>query len=237
MPRYLIQPHVHLCVSDGQVVMLDLRRDEYVGLGAAESESLSTKVGGWPISHGEDRSCSSTADAPEVQSLLESMVQRGLLTADGGIGRAAIPPSVQSPAKAMLTEPAPRITFGQVGNFGRAWFSAMVALRIRSIESAVRRVSRRKTRLATTNSDDPERMLKLVSVFTALRPFLFTAKEECLFDSLALIEFLAAYGLYPLWVIGVQAHPFAAHSWVQYDDTVLNDYPEHVLKYVPILAI
>jgi hypothetical protein len=59
----------------------------------------------------------------------------------------------------------------------------------------------------------------------------------CLFDSLALIHFLAQYGLYPDWVFGVSADPFEAHCWVQAGQVVLNDTVERVSAFTPILTI
>ena len=77
----------------------------------------------------------------------------------------------------------------------------------------------------------------LVEAFLHLRALYFTTKDECLFDSLVLVEFLARHGLYPTWVIGVSTNPFKAHSWVQVGDRVLNDLPERVSMFTPILVI
>ncbi len=70
-----------------------------------------------------------------------------------------------------------------------------------------------------------------------MRVFLFTSKSECLFDSLTLLNFLARYGIFPDWVFGVQARPFAAHCWVQLDEIVFNDTVEHVGGYTPIMTV
>ena len=77
---------------------------------------------------------------------------------------------------------------------------------------------------------------ELVAGFQRLRPLLFSTREACLFNSLALIEFLAQHDCYPHWVFGVRARPFAAHCWVQLDHTVLNDGVEHVSRYTPIMV-
>jgi hypothetical protein len=70
-----------------------------------------------------------------------------------------------------------------------------------------------------------------------MRVFLFSSREECLHDSLAVLEFLARHELFPTWVFGVRARPFAAHCWVQHADIVLNDTFEHVSSYVPIMVV
>jgi hypothetical protein len=62
-------------------------------------------------------------------------------------------------------------------------------------------------------------------------------KHVCLYDSLALVEFLAHYRLFPQWVFGVMAEPFAAHCWVQQDDRVLNDSVDYVRGFTPIMVV
>jgi hypothetical protein len=70
-----------------------------------------------------------------------------------------------------------------------------------------------------------------------MRAFLFSTRDECLHDSLAVLEFLARHQLFPSWVFGVRARPFAAHCWVQHDGFVCNDTVEHVSGYVPIMVV
>ncbi|MFL6603958.1 MAG: lasso peptide biosynthesis B2 protein [Steroidobacteraceae bacterium] len=83
---------------------------------------------------------------------------------------------------------------------------------------------------------DFERAHLLTSVFNSLRLF-FPRPYQCLFDSLALINFLARFKLYPDWVFGVIAEPFDAHCWVQADGVVLNDTIERVSAFTPIMCV
>lgn len=48
---------------------------------------------------------------------------------------------------------------------------------------------------------------------------------------------LSGIGCASTLVIGVRAEPFAAHSWVQVDQVVLNDTAEEVRRFTPILAL
>jgi len=80
-------------------------------------------------------------------------------------------------------------------------------------------------------------MRAAVAAYEKLRPLVFTARDRCLHDSLALVGFLAAEGMFPRWVIGVQTQPFGAHSWVQCGGTVLNDHPDRVRRFRPILVL
>jgi hypothetical protein len=70
-----------------------------------------------------------------------------------------------------------------------------------------------------------------------LRIFLFSHRDRCLHDSLALLEFLARYDIFPDWAFGVRARPFVAHCWVQHGDIVFNDTVEHVAGYTPIMVV
>ena len=121
--------------------------------------------------------------------------------------------------------------------FLKAVVQATIVLRWGSLERAVRRVKTRRARLQGSQLFDIKRTRELVSVFTDLRPLLFTSREACLFESLVLLEFLACYGIFPRWIFGVRARPFAAHCWVQQGDVVLNDTLGHLARYTPIMMV
>jgi hypothetical protein len=105
-------------------------------------------------------------------------------------------------------------------------------------ERVIRRVRTRNARVGSIATQlDTARAAKLVEGFARYRVFLFSSKNECLYDSLALLEYLARYGIYADWVFGVQTRPFAAHCWVQHGDIVFNDTVEHVSGYTPIMVV
>lgn len=58
-----------------------------------------------------------------------------------------------------------------------------------------------------------------------------------MFDSLALLHFLARYRQFPRWVYGVKLKPFRAHCWVQAGDVVVNDIVDNVRGYTPIMSV
>jgi hypothetical protein len=98
-------------------------------------------------------------------------------------------------------------------------------------------VSERKQRHAKQLHEfDFPKAKRLYSVFSALRP-IYPRDYLCLFDSLAFLEFLSAYGLFPTWVFAVTSDPFTAHCWVQQGDVVLNDSVERASGYVPIMTV
>jgi hypothetical protein len=81
-----------------------------------------------------------------------------------------------------------------------------------------------------------EEARKLVGIFDRLRS-LYPADYLCLFDSLALLEFLSRYKLFPSWVFAIRPAPWGAHCWVQDACTIFNDDPYNVLEYLPIMQV
>jgi hypothetical protein len=108
-------------------------------------------------------------------------------------------------------------------------------LRDQPFPSIVELVRARKRRNADpARPFDFERAHSLSAVFASLRLF-FPRPYQCLFDSLALINLLARFRLYPDWVFGVIAEPFEAHCWVQAGGVVLNDTIKRVSAFTPIM--
>jgi hypothetical protein len=116
--------------------------------------------------------------------------------------------------------------------------TASLALRFVGLERVLTRVRRRnEVESRRVPPLDIERIRSLIGDFGALRPWFFTSKNQCLFEALALSEFLARYRIYPTWVFGVQARPFAAHCWLQQDGVLFNDTVDHIRRYTPILSV
>jgi hypothetical protein len=242
---YFLAPHVYPCVTDDHVVLLDLQRDKYVGVGREEMASLAARVKGWPLG-GMLSPPESGADlkAPDTRadSLVNKMLAAGMLTTDASVGKEARPVEMPRPEDALVIddlESRPEVTFRHVVRFLRASALAALSLRLRSIESVISVVSARKAARARRKSNqvDLEAARGAVAAFIRLRPLLFGAQDACLFDSLALIRFLSYYGIFPTCVIGVQTGPFGAHCWVQHEAIVFNDAPEYVRRFTPILTV
>jgi hypothetical protein len=247
MSQYLLASHVYLCVTDDHAVLLDLKRDKYVGIGRGQMTALAQCVRGWPALGSPAPAPHNGATAPS-SAFLSKMLASGMLTTDAARGKDARPVHLPRPETTMMAldlaaagpdcfDARPQITFGHVLNFVRATLRARGALRWRHIASVVAKVRARKARRGASQRVDLAAARRHVAAFVHLRPLLFTTKDACLADSLALVNFLAAYGIFPNWVFGVQTGPFAAHCWVQEGDVVLNDTPDHVRRYTPILAV
>lgn len=236
-----LAPHVRACSTGGHVVLLDLKRNQYLGINFSEALPLYKVVKDWPalyVSHGEDES-----HVPDAE-LLEEMRQAGLLTEAPASLSSVSPGDVPPAERALLIgyeEILADIDWRDAMRFCRATLQAKYLLRSRTLEAAVNRVSQRRARISRGSQvlGDVEwsNLQRLYCSYIRLRTFLFTASNECLFDSLVLGEFLALYGVYPVWIFGVATNPFAAHCWLQLGQTVINDTPDNVRYYTPIMSV
>jgi hypothetical protein len=115
---------------------------------------------------------------------------------------------------------------------------AHVMLKYRSFNTLLRHLRSRKSSQASSSVQPPiAQVQKLVAIFVWLRPFVYAEANACLFDSVALADFLYRHQIFPEILIGVRTQPFAAHSWVQHHGFVLNSIPDDLTSYTPILSI
>lgn len=236
-----LAPHVHGCWTQQHVVLLDLKRNKYLGIPAADALALDQLVQGWPA---RDRHASvQIADFSDGQDVLQEMLEDGMLTTAGHVDQRRTT-GVPQPVEPLIdgySDVTASVTLRSVMRFLRGTTAARMLLSRSTLERIAQRVQRRRAKFeGITDSVRPfdvERTRMLTATFTKLRMFFFTANNECLFDSLALAEFLAHYRVFPHWVFGVSSSPFAAHCWLQHDGIVINDSPELVAKFAPIMIL
>lgn len=228
--------HVRACCADGQVILLDLDRGKYVGVGGAQVPALARAIEGWPVSPDHPGPSGEPAD---IDALTAPLLAQGLLTCATTAG--PVTAMLEEPMRSLNAEDAVQdaaVGWHRVCRFLMSAVTASTWLHWRSLAAIVRTVAARRARLQTQNSPASlEAMRELVAAYLRLRPFAFTAHDRCLHDSLTLVHFLASEGVFAHWVIGVRTQPFGAHSWVQSGETVLNDQHEHVRRYQPILVV
>ena len=242
-PRRLrLASHVCACQSDGQVILLDLRRNKYIGVGGRHVAALAHAIDGWPVSALDQ---DHPVLASDIRTLTQPLLLQGLLT-DRLVDRLADKPFTSSIAEATASldvEDAmedPVIGARRMVQMIRSAAVVAMWLRYRSLLSIAQAVAVRRERFEPgriSGPASPNAMRAAVAAYDKLRPLVFTARDRCLHDSLALVGFLAAEGMFPRWVVGVQTQPFGAHSWVQSGGTVLNDHPDRVRRFRPILVV
>jgi hypothetical protein len=239
MQPYLLAPHVYPCVSGQHVVLMDLERDKYVAV--VPAHRLAAWVRGWPVGsiHTPDPSLDVDAGA---DALVAQMLAHGMLVSDPHVGKPAVPVSAARATRSLVEfdlDVRPRAAGALLLRFGRSYLQAQLSLKLRPIQAIVETVRDRKSLWTSRGAReaDPVRLRALVSAFTRLRPLFYTLRSACLLDSLTMVRFLDAEGIHPEWVFGVKTDPFDAHCWVQQGEVVLNDAPDRVRQYSPILVV
>jgi hypothetical protein len=231
MARYFLRKHVYLCVHGSEIVFLDLKEDKYLSIAAS-------KVGG-VLTPSSD--FSSSEELPAAKRTADTLVKRGLLTEDASAGKPAEAMAIPPPTADLMDDKTyfdSALTPRDVIRFLRAALIGFVALRCGSLMHAVERVSKRNARFSSSaRSVDLELTKQCVAKFERMRPFVFSARNQCLFESFVLLEFLSNYQLYPCWVFGVRTVPFGAHCWLQQMNVVVNDSMEHASGFTRILAV
>lgn len=240
MRPYRLADGAYLCASEEGAVFLDLKSGCYTGLDAEQSAAMSAIVEGWPSPLGE-----AAAHLAEALLLAETLCEQRLLAR-------ATPASAQERTAQRATSQLPEVTseliawhemtwrdvrIDNVYVFIRSMIVACAVLRLRQFESVVKRARSRKLRRTDAKSFRVDHLRPLLSAFFHIRTLFYAPKGNCLRDSLILLEFLAHYGVFPTWVIGVQIKPFGAHSWLQHSSFVLNGTVPFVRSYRPILVV
>jgi hypothetical protein len=234
--QYFLSNHAFFCRAGHHYVFLDLKADRYWAIARERLEAIGPSLRGW--SEGTDAQTSTQhAQAGHAGDIGKLLVERGLLTTDPAAGRAVVPTRFRLPERAFTLNSPPiggQLGIRHVPTFIIAGCRAAIKRRRRPISQILEKPAAHMR----TGPDrfDEDKCRSLVATFSVLRPY-FPEKSSCLVDSFMLIEFLARYRIRPHWVFGVRTAPFSAHCWVQHDNLVLNDTPEHVSSFVPIMAV
>jgi hypothetical protein len=245
--RYLLARHVFVCLHGEHAVLLDLLRDQYLALDAGTSDQLAGMIGDWPVRSPESLGHLSHRDTGPVENMINDLLQRGLITTDPDEGKSATPVTAPQPSEALFstaelpddTTAVPLLTqTARTTALLIASGTAALRLRFFPIHRTIGRVARAGRRATSKQlAFDKNTARQGVALFYQMRPFLFSADNACLFDSLVLMLFLRRLGVFPQWIFGVRTGPFAAHCWLQHGRTVLNDSVENIRSYTPIMLV
>lgn len=228
-----LENHVFACMADGHVVFMNIQEDRYYCLSRSNSSLVFPQTPLTPCEHEVD------ALAPQLDgraAIVNVLRTRGLLARCGTEGKPLTCTEWELPSTSFDRVTSATSTFFHLRVLHRFFWACSVAsfmLNRRPIAETIESVANRRAKLVEKGTSMPLDLA--VSAFLALRP-LYPREYLCLFDSLALIHFLAQFGHFPHWVFGVKLEPFAAHCWVQHEALALNDVVEAVRQYTPILV-
>lgn len=220
MAHLQLHPDVSFGLVDGQRIFLDVVRDRYFALGAEANAALDRARMAGPAS----------LEQPDIARLLGT----GLFSM-GPAARPLIAAHIDVPGlglQAQITSDRPR-PFDVIEI---TWLLARMrrGLEARAIKSILARLAHRRHAIAAPAG--PDRTARLASRFLKSRA-LAPIAPVCLQDSLALGFWLARRSACPNIVFGARLEPFAAHCWVQTDSAILNDAPDRVSQFAPVLVL
>jgi hypothetical protein len=217
---------------------MDVNRDKYLCIDREQFETLGPWLHGWDQTSARPE-CNAMTSCDAAIALSQKLLSLEILSDHAERTKSARPIAYPAATAAAADDEAPtparRSRYAYAPHF--FWSSAKASRQLRNgpFRSVVALAG--KSKRASRNVPlDIERARSLTAVFDSLRLF-YPRSYQCLFDSLALIHFLARFDIYPDWVFGVTAEPFEAHCWVQSGNIVLNDTLERVSAFTPIMCV
>ena len=233
---YYLSRNAFVSLGERHCIVLDLDNDSYLAIPRDVAEALGPWLQGWNELADKRRPIPMLSMPLDVATLVQQLLDRGLITTDATDGKAVTLPEVEQPIATLVEDQRRYASAKYAIQFLISASMAHFQLKHRSMKDIVHWVRDTKARDARSQVVGIEDMARLVSVFNSLRP-MFPRDYLCLFDSLALLHFLVHYGVHPQWVFGVRADPFGAHCWLQENNVILNDTPDVICAYTPIMTV
>jgi hypothetical protein len=213
--RYRLREGLHFCLSDGRAIFFDVPGDRYFRLQPkCEQDFLGLLAG---------------SDASPDLSALE---RAQLLIATRDVAPPLAPASVLQPTRELPECSTPMISRSGISCI-LAQIGAVMSLRLNSFEKTIAQLRSPGKSTCRPSIEDLARLRADFEATAPLRP----RSRHCLSNSLAFFYVARRRGWSVQLVMGVSAQPFAAHCWVQMDETLLNDRLENVRPFQPIFSV
>lgn len=220
--------NVRYAVLEDIVIILDIRRGEYTQLSGNVAAEFLRHTG------------SDIIEPCSIKSqLTENLIALGLIERRHDVAKKSRERINHVPLREVL---GPHINQQSTTKLLDV-FSVMVCvahtiimLRLISFSSMTRLLarSRQKAQKVKRNPDDVSR---LIDTYFRIRPWIFSVRDHCLFDSITLNRFLQKKGVITTVTIAVQCNPFSAHAWVDDGEVLYNDQVSNIYGYAPILKL
>jgi len=235
--RVWLSRHIHVCQLDARFIVLNVARDEYLSIEGAAAACLAEWVRAWV--RAQDRP--GAADDSRFEAQIGQLLAQGVLTRSVAEAREK-PPILYGPSRADRAldgnySSSIRLRPNHVLIFLWSLLSTAFALRFRPLQSTLSALAVRRIPAANARECSIERAGDLIAIFRRLRSVTFATHRRCLLHAITLTKFLAHFGIQASFVMGVKVEPWAAHSWVELGDYVLDGTPEQARFYHRILVI
>lgn len=201
-----------MAYADATIVFLDLGGDRYCALSRAISARLADQVArGAPLSEDVAAALAAARVVADGEGRAFELTRISRPTGDAAPGRS-----------------------DWIGVLRAAYCrrQAITVLRTNHISQVV--AKRRRARGGRPRP--PSDVIRMAASFAATRP-LMAARNACLRETLALLQYLGPGGAEVDWVFAVKGAPFAAHCWAQLGERVLNDSADHARGFTPIMVV
>lgn len=228
---------VHLAADLGEVVVLDVSRDEYSALGPGVSAAVR-----WALNPAD------VPEPPNAAALLEPLVTGGLLVpAPAGVAGVTVPEPAEpggvagywwAPQESWAARSGVRAGTGQTLRALSTIVRADRALRRRRLAGVLAWLRGRRGTFRADAAGPGSAVVAAALVDAHIRARMLYPREiQCLAGSAALAAHAWAAGIAVRFVIGVQKYPFVAHAWVEFDREVLNDRHDIARRLAAIVSI
>jgi hypothetical protein len=210
------------CIASDRAIFLDLPQNRYFCLSPRANDAFIAMADG--------------VAAPSERAQLESQLPADLLAAkDQWIGPPKLPdwkPVTRSLIDRQTVRPGKIATFNAVVYF----VLARSSIRLFSLARIISTIERRKAAVSPKAMCDRPDLTEIVAAYEQSSVHI-ARHDRCLPRSIAMTRHLLSAGIVPTLVFAVMVRPFQAHCWVQYEDQLLNDQPETIRNFTPILIV
>lgn len=214
-----LRDDLHWCDCAGRVVFLDTRTDRYFCLPRTANDAFLRAA------------ARKSQPGDEVQ--LQMLLKRGMLIKGDSSANIRPPPQTEEPTRDLFEEGAPCASRTLILQAFLAELRAAWVLRRKSFHTAIEAARLRKPPRAAGWTWSPQQ----ISAAAAALSFVTRSHDRCLVRALAVHSMCKETATRPKLVLGVVAHPFTAHCWVQLGSAVLVGGYEQARLYTPILVL
>lgn len=213
---------LHWCDCGGRAVFLDLRADRYFCLPREANAAFLRAV------------CNERL--PQDSERLDLLVRRGLLGRGDAHAGIQSPATIEEPQSDFLSDQDGRASLLDIIRAISSELRITWLLRRRTLHEVIERVRLSRPKLGFVQRHEHGSIQSAVSAAEATA-LLLRSHDRCLVRGLALHSSCRKRGLNTKLVIGVIAHPFTAHCWVQLGSVVLVGGYEQARLYTPLLVL
>ncbi|WP_165793653.1 lasso peptide biosynthesis B2 protein [Hyphococcus luteus] len=220
--EYRFRSDLAYCYVDARPVFLDVREDRYFMLQDVLEAAFKAFIAGDEVS----------------PDLLGRLSHAEILEPGDGIDGVPSPPAIISPQQSTLENTQVHRRSGALATMKAMTCLCRSGPRLRrnGFARSIAQLRQRKGDLAGRGPFCQAVVESRAADFQAAR-CLFPAPQNCLPDSLALLDFLFGDGIIADLVIGVRMNPYGAHCWVQSKDILLNETIDYAESFTPILVV